>query len=492
MSEIADQQAPEDWTAPEKKLWAAFLDGTNLDLGGPDPVRSPLSADSYGSERSIRASIIAHLLLDGPKQPPGKPPRLVLKGARIIGRLDVGCASLLSFHFTDCAFDEPPFLNDAIATFIGFSHCTLPGMEARRLKCSGPLWLGGSRVRGQIGMDNSEIAGDLILGGSEVSNPNGPAIDINGTRIAGNLVMDSISVSGHLLMHAARIDGDVLLSGAKLSDPNGFALRGSQMQVGASFSAFQGLDISGGVNLEGAQVEGKLLLIHATISHPLKNALILDHARIGLGLDCGNSRIQGSIRLHHSVIGCQVSLKGVKVSDAPKMAIRADHMKVEGSVFLGGLETQNTVDLHGAQIECNLSLRRGSLRSSAEGAALNADRAWVGGTMQDAVVGYGYAPIRAFSIFMLLFVGAAFWFSVGAVDCNSSTAGLCPVKADEHPTWDPWLYSLDLLIPLIDLGHEQAWDPIGISKIVMIVLVVSGWVLTTTIIAAASRTLRRS
>lgn len=83
------------------------------------------------------------------------------------------------------------------------------------------------------------------------------------------------------------------------------------------------------------------------------------------------------------------------------------------------------------------------------------------------------------------------WGAGPASAGGAAEPGPCPVKADEHPTWDPFLYALDLLIPLLDLGHEKAWDVVGPSKAVMWVLMVSGWVLATAIIAAASRTLRR-
>ena len=146
------------------------------------------------------------------------------------------------------------------------------------------------------------------------------------------------------------------------------------------------------------------------------------------------------------------------------------------------------LDLAGQDDEAR-TIRLASIRRAHQSKNL-VIRLW--GSLQDAVIGYGYAPGRALAVFVLLLMGAGLWFSFGAADCLPTSPGLCPVKADEHPTWDPWLYSLDLLIPLVDLGHEKAWDPLGVSKMVTMVLVMSGWVLTTTVIAAASRTLRRA
>lgn len=60
---------------------------------------------------------------------------------------------------------------------------------------------------------------------------------------------------------------------------------------------------------------------------------------------------------------------------------------------------------------------------------------------------------------------------------------------DEHPAWDPFIYCLDLLVLLISLGHDTTWDPTGWSKIVSLILITAGWVLVTTVAAAAARAL---
>ncbi|WP_007026742.1 hypothetical protein [Saccharomonospora iraqiensis] len=116
------------------------------------------------------------------------------------------------------------------------------------------------------------------------------------------------------------------------------------------------------------------------------------------------------------------------------------------------------------------------------------------GALQDLVLGYGYRPLRAVVVFLLAWSSGAVAFAWGTGPClRSGTAvpGPCPVRVDEHPTWDPFLYALDVLVPVVDLGHATAWDVLGWSKAVMLVLTVAGWVLATTIIAAFGRTLRR-
>ncbi|GAA2211408.1 hypothetical protein GCM10009850_068670 [Nonomuraea monospora] len=62
----------------------------------------------------------------------------------------------------------------------------------------------------------------------------------------------------------------------------------------------------------------------------------------------------------------------------------------------------------------------------------------------------------AIGVTALLTLGTLYF---STVQCNATlprTEGLCPVEPDEHPAWDPFLYTLDLLIPLVSLGHDTA------------------------------------
>ncbi|MFD0470454.1 hypothetical protein ACFQ0B_20665 [Nonomuraea thailandensis] len=62
---------------------------------------------------------------------------------------------------------------------------------------------------------------------------------------------------------------------------------------------------------------------------------------------------------------------------------------------------------------------------------------------------------------------------------------------NDGPAWDPVLYVLDLIVPVANLGHRTAWDPAGIDKAVSVVLILSGWLLATAVIAGVGRVLNR-
>jgi hypothetical protein len=103
--------------------------------------------------------------------------------------------------------------------------------------------------------------------------------------------------------------------------------------------------------------------------------------------------------------------------------------------------------------------------------------------LQDVTVGYGYQPGRAVLwLVALLLVGTVFF----GVDHPA------PVGPGTPPSFNPFLYALDVLLPIIDLGQQSAFAPSGIGAQLMADLLIgSGWVLATTAAAAATRTLRR-
>jgi hypothetical protein len=60
-----------------------------------------------------------------------------------------------------------------------------------------------------------------------------------------------------------------------------------------------------------------------------------------------------------------------------------------------------------------------------------------------------------------------------------------------HPTWSPALFTLDLLLPVIDLGQVGQWQLRGGWQWLAAAMILLGWILATTVAAGATRLLRR-
>lgn len=104
------------------------------------------------------------------------------------------------------------------------------------------------------------------------------------------------------------------------------------------------------------------------------------------------------------------------------------------------------------------------------------------GYLVDALVGYGYRTWLAG--FWLL----GFW-ALGTVSFTLDPS--TPRNPAEAPTPNPALQALDLLLPIVNLGHDNAWNPSGATEYVAALLILAGWVLTTAVVAGLTRTLNR-
>jgi hypothetical protein len=119
----------------------------------------------------------------------------------------------------------------------------------------------------------------------------------------------------------------------------------------------------------------------------------------------------------------------------------------------------------------------------------------VGGPFKQALhwlygllAGYGYRPLNTVWAMVAVFLGCAFFFHVGAgygyigpttpllnspalsaqveeqcghrFELDKTPWTRCPAMPPEHTTFQPLLYSLDLILPLVDLQQEADWAPI--------------------------------
>jgi hypothetical protein len=66
-----------------------------------------------------------------------------------------------------------------------------------------------------------------------------------------------------------------------------------------------------------------------------------------------------------------------------------------------------------------------------------------------------------------------------------------PLIASQAPHFNPVVYTLDLLLPVVDLGQKHAFNPAGAEQWFSYLLVAAGWILVSTVAAGAARVLTR-
>jgi hypothetical protein len=100
-------------------------------------------------------------------------------------------------------------------------------------------------------------------------------------------------------------------------------------------------------------------------------------------------------------------------------------------------------------------------------------------------VGYGYKPGLALIWLVGLATLGAFVF--GALPGGDFTATRDPSQV---PALSPFVYTLDLVVPVIDLGQRSAWATSGTAQWLAIAFIVAGWTLTTALVVGVTSALR--
>lgn len=522
--------APAGWTAVERRLWEAFRQGRTLDLRTGDPrVDDPLAGPEWGADRTVRGQVLAELLLDGPAAVPGRVTALKLAGVRVSGRLMLSGATVTPYvQLDDCRFDEQLMLQECRLGSMRLVRCLLPRVEAARLQVGGDLHLPQCRVTGGLRMTDAHIGTDLLLNQLTVLGGGAPrAIAADGLTVGQDLDAELIDVTGEFSLRSARVGGRLSLRGATLRNPAGRqALNAARITVehtlylsGARLGGGPGHGSTPPAERTGRDVEVR--------DFTCRGGLRLDDGKFGNAVIISRARFLPS-RPDHQVSlrriqtpelcftvprapACTVVLSGAKVgklNDTPGAWPGPGRLRMTGFGYdslppLAEFPLRARLEwLHAATPEFRpepYERLAAALRAAGEDAEARevllarqrrrretlpvAGRVW--GWLQDVTVGYGYRPGRAAVWMAVLWALGAVFFAAHHAPAPADAGGY-------RPHWSPPLYALDLLLPVIDLGQDNAWRETGAGLWVASALTLLGWMLATTAAAGATRLLRRT
>ncbi|MFI1167952.1 hypothetical protein ACH4UM_31225 [Streptomyces sp. NPDC020801] len=439
---------------------------------------------------------------------------LVLRGATISGlrgnlqmsEITVGGGLYLGHGFS-CT-GTVNLCGASIGASVELCDATLtgPGLDAGRYALHlGCARIGGDIqaerglvVHGPITLADTSVRGSVVLKGARLSFRSGTALTAARTHIGGDLdCRGGLTAHGTIDLCDARVGGSVLFEAAELTGPDS----------GRAVLRANGVDVGGVVNLcDGFTAHGRIHLGSATIRSTLCLAgALLDTAAGEKALVCrGTTAAVLSLQPRDAPRGI-VDLSRTRVGllqDEPTAWPAS--LVVEGTVYdtlrpalpaaerlpwLGrdpdGFTPQPYEQLasvyrqHGRDADARTVLvaKQRRMRSTL---ALPA-RLW--GFLQDVTVGYGYRPMRAVWLLVcLLAIGSTLFRDWPPT----------PVGGGPYPRFQPVIYTLDLLLPLVDLGQERTYGPSGAMQWVAIIFIGTGWLLATTVAAGAGRVLRRT
>ncbi|MGO4674437.1 hypothetical protein AB4Z40_16220 [Bosea sp. 2YAB26] len=419
----------------------------------------------------FRAAIINRLFLDGSSLPGLQAERLearggvYLRGAEVTGEVDLVQSRLGGNLECDGATIRAPSGYALLA----------PSLEARN------VLLRGATLRGGINLSGAVLAADLDCAGATVTRTDGIAIDANEIENRGSVVLRSARIEGEIRLIASQIGGDIDCSGAVLAAAGQTALDMSRSAIKGAFFLRRDAQVNGALVLTGASIG----TIHDEAAcWPKQGDLLLNRCRYGAFID---GPVDAESRLDW--LGRQVPERwGEDFWPQPYEQL--------ASVFreMGHGEDARAV------LVVKERLQRQARRKRAANPVLRGLL-----TAADGVLGitlaYGRQPLLAFVwLLFFWFLGVAIFGYAehrGAVMPNSAvvlrspewtlcgierseqrsliatqqTSGLAEPgqtqlacfrqrwEASSYPAFSPWMYSLDTLLPVLDMGQRTFWRP---------------------------------
>ncbi|GGK88352.1 membrane-associated oxidoreductase [Streptomyces flaveus] len=482
-----------DLTRAEERVWRAFPRGEAVDFR-TDGDEDAAAGGDWGPERTLRASVLRALLASAPQED-GEIATLRVNGARITGVLDLTYAVVdHPISLRSCYFTDPPYMYGAQLRRLSLRGSVLPALDLGGARVEGVVQLSDSRVRGRVQLMASQISGALILERAELTAPDArePVLNLQRTVLEDDLWAPGLRAHGEVRLNGSTVNGSVNLTDARLRRPGQVALDAVTLGVEGDLLLRQA-DVEGWIGLRGARVAGRLDLSYARVSNPGDMALRASSCTVGeLWLRRGEP-LDGGLNLRRA----QVEVLFVEPEKLP------DTVRLDGLVYttltphepaerrLPMLECDDDAYVPHAYEQLTAAYRRIGDEDAARLVQLAKQRRhrrtlpWYGrlwGQVQDATVGYGFRPLRA-----------AIWLlSLLAVGSVSYALHHPPaLKPDEAPPFNPVFYTLDLLLPVISFGQEGAFAPKGAYQYLSYVLVLTGWILATSVVAGVTRTVSR-
>ncbi|MFF7632045.1 pentapeptide repeat-containing protein [Kitasatospora sp. NPDC008050] len=418
-------------------------------------------------------------------------------------------------------------------------------VHADGITVEGSLLANRITVTGSFSLINAVVSGQVTVNDARLLNtaPGGKSLNAGGIRVGRSLLAQRLEAVGEVRLPGAHIGSALLFDGATLTGPEGGAFNGTSMTV-ASEASFRpdrttaeerNFTAHGSMSLLGAWIGASLMMSGATLHRPAPadgaratwEQAVLNASRMTVAgtLNLSNGfTTDGEIRLTSARVG-HLDVRGMTSPEAlltlygatVESGIRDDLVSWPDRLNLDGfsygsfaryLEARDRLRLLRRQVRTDRT-STGSYRAQpyeqlasyyralgndgeartvllAKMRSLSAHLPWwrrIPGRLLDALVGYGYRPMRAFGWAVGLLVVAS---------CYFSTVRPQHVSSEDESAFNPVLYAADRLIPIIHFGQVDVWQYHGVPAVVTVVLTVLGWTLGLAIAAAATRTFTRS
>jgi hypothetical protein len=342
----------------------------------------------------------------------------------------------------------------------------------------------GFSAKGKVVLSDASIGGSLNCAGGRFISSGDLALTAKGLSVTRDAVFGAgFSTDGEVDIADATIGGNLTCGGGRFSHrPMSFKADRIQIKQSAQFG--DGFHAEGTVSLRSAQIGADVEFAKATLAaREQETALTLSGATVG-----------ATLRLRFSAPPTgTVDLSAAKVGQLDDretlwpLAVRLDDfvygtLPADGPGVRTRLAWLDSNPGYVPQIYLQLaSVYRaaGSVDESIAVAVAGEDARWatqsnrfkrIFGLLLRITVLYGYRPLMMlWYLIGLEAVGIAVFTRLHAIGAIKPTGNI----AD----FNPFLYTLDLLVPVVSLGQRNFWVPTGVAVWVSSAFTVIGWIL---------------
>ena len=420
-------------------------------------------------------------------------------------------------------------------------------LEAQRMTVQGAMYCReGFRVQGELRIFGAHIGGQLNFDGAVLERAGGRTLYASQLKVEHSMFCrHGFTSRGEIVLDGASIGGRFSLSGAQLVNPGRRTISADRLTVGQSMYCRNQFTSHGEIALIDAKIGGRIDFNDAIMANA--TGYVIDAGGLEVTHDMtfsGEFAAEGEVHLLDAQIGGRLDFDGAKLTARTDRVLNLEGIRAS-LLFLRPRETPDgLVDLANARVGAffddprtwpsRLRLRGFAYDALGNTAVPARDRlAWLerneggyvpeiyeqlagvyrhAGRLEDArqvaiakqrqrshqlnwlarawdwllyvTVGYGYRTWLA-GIWLggLVAAGTAVFTAAYPAHMRQS--------ATVVPAFNPFVYTLDTVLPIVDLGEQKAWIAQGAALTMQWMLTCAGWLLTTAVVAGLTKALNR-
>lgn len=326
----------------------------------------------------------------------------------------------------------------------------------------------GFESHGIVRLLEARIGQQLDCHEGHFDNCGGQSLQMDGIEVKGLLTLKKCGFRGEVRLTSATVHGTLDCTGAEFLNYGGMAIKANGARVSGSAIFTDGVNIEGIVYMVGISVDGYL-----------RWSKLRSHNKVELDLRSSNLGTLADDELSWPTSG-RLHLEGLKYRDISPEPPSDPYQRIKWVRLQPELDQTATpvrfpaqpysylaevLRNHGNEGTSRDVLVQMELDSGGQLSSIWAVPRWLANRLYWLTVGYGYLPWRAaWWVLGFILVGGFFFQSgkkhglIVPSDKDAIDTATNDLRVG-YPVFSPWIYSLEVLTPLLKLGQQDYWTP---------------------------------